>query len=76
MIPRLGDGNYRILNNYLLFLILRLEIDSPSRGRKPDLYTVATLVNKSCLEIDSPSRGRKLIALENSSIHKTLGFRN
>ena len=33
MIPRLGDGNYVQVTLYTGFL-LRLENDSPSRGRK------------------------------------------
>ena len=39
-----------------------LEIDSPSRGRKPNDPPSAAPVNTSpSLEIDSPSRGRKRI---------------
>ena len=38
-----------------------LEIDSPSRGRKPDTQMGASQPTPIyCLEIDSPSRGRKL----------------
>ena len=38
-----------------------LEIDSPSRGRKPDDRDRETHLRKLFrLEIDSPSRGRKL----------------
>ena len=41
----------------------RLEIDSPSRGRKQCLTTRNSDPSVR-LEIDSPSRGRKLIGLE------------
>ena len=56
MIPRLGDGNR--MQNVLLVVLFRLEIDSPSRGRK--LAEMKAMKEKELsLEIDSPSRGRK-----------------
>ena len=42
--------------------MLRLEIDSPSRGRKRSSPTLSSLADTG-LEIDSPSRGRKLNSL-------------
>ena len=58
MIPRLGDGNYgkALLNKYIYN---RLEIDSPSRGRKLILPSFPLTNSLQSLEIDSPSRGRK-----------------
>ena len=59
MIPRLGDGNYVQVTLYTGFL-LRLENDSPSRGRKQSIIIKRFLNLPNRLENDSPSRGRKL----------------
>ena len=57
MIPRLGDGNKKSSGISSLTKVLRLENDSPSRGRKLKSADEDTL--STCLENDSPSRGRK-----------------
>ena len=58
MIPRLGDGNPEPPHS-LSFLLLRLENDSPSRGRKLTSSSVVLDHLTMSLENDSPSRGRK-----------------
>ena len=58
MIPRLGDGNLKILTQKLKH-IMGLENDSPSRGRKRQYFLGIRYSAYSCLENDSPSRGRK-----------------
>ena len=57
MIPRLGDGNLAGMRTSSV--MVRLENDSPSRGRKPYQWKRRTGTQLS-LENDSPSRGRKL----------------
>ena len=60
MIPRLGDGNLRsvaVKSN----ILVSLENDSPSRGRKPNLEHIQRYIFSDGLENDSPSRGRKLL---------------
>ena len=57
MIPRLGDGNFKEINN--INVESSLENDSPSRGRKLYMSQHGEQSELLRLENDSPSRGRK-----------------
>ena len=63
MIPRLGDGNMR--QRARDEGALRLENDSPSRGRKQYLLSWNPFEERFIsLENDSPSRGRKPVEID------------